>query len=558
MRQDRTAIWVAGHLGLTLLAVDPVGLGGLHLRARASPVRDAFLASAPALLSPFIRLSPMMDDEAVFGGTDIAATLEQGRLVQKQGLISARGTRLLTMAERIRPERAARIAQHLDRADAAPVILVDEGIDEETAPEVLTERLAFKVDLDGLRAMDLSELAICEDDIRIARARLADMDIPDAAFASLTVTALRYGIHSMRAPLLALAAARANAALHKRDSLLPEDLSVAAELVFAHRATQVPEEDSPPETDDPAPEPDQTPDRAEDDTAFDIPDEMMVEAVRATLPDGVLAALADRKKTRARAQGSGAGRKRRSNRRGRPLPARPGKPGSQSRLDLFATLRSAAPWQAIRRAEAPHRKGLIVLRDDFRVKVYEERSDRLIIFVVDASGSAAMTRLAEAKGAVETVLADAYASRDHVALIAFRGESADILLPPTRSLVQAKRALGGLPGGGGTPLAAGLQTAAEMARQAQAQGLSPSIALLTDGRANIGLSGTGRDAAMEDAMRCAALIGALGVPGLMLDTNRRPKEALAALAQAMGAAYMPLPRAEAQAISSSVTDALRR
>lgn len=474
MKQDRTETWVAGHLALTLIAVDPGGLGGLHLRARACPVRDAFLATAPNALAPFTRIAPTLDDDAVFGGMDIAETLSKGRIVQKLGLISKPGTALLTMAERTRPGRAARFAQQLDQGRFAPMILVDEGIDDEAAPNVLTDRLAFMVDLDGMRAMELSELAISEADLAAARDALPTIAVPDDAISALTITALRFGIASMRPPLLALAAARANAALNRRKTVSSDDLSIAAELVYAHRATQLPEDDAetPPDTDMAEPEtaPDQDPD---DGDTFDIPDELLIEAVRAILPDGALHALSDRAKTRTAFQGAGAGRKRRSNRRGRPLPAKPGMPGCDARLDLFATLRSAAPWQGMRRAAQPERTGLILNSSDFRVKVYEERSDRLIIFVVDASGSAAMTRLAEAKGAVETVLADAYASRDHVALIAFRGEGADILLAPTRSLVQAKRALGALPGGGGTPLAAGLLAAAEMARRAQGQGLSP-------------------------------------------------------------------------------------
>ncbi|SIS50898.1 protoporphyrin IX magnesium-chelatase [Roseivivax lentus] len=560
MKQSRPETWVAGHLALLLIAVDPAGLGGLHLRARACPVRDAFLNSAPDALLPMVRIAPTLDDDAVFGGTDIAESLRHGRLVRKQGLISRAGTLLLTMAERLRPGRAARLSQHLDTAESGPMILLDEGIDDEAAPRVLTERLAFMIDLDGVRAFELSELALSPEDVADARAHLDRVTIPDAAIAALTVAAARLGIGSMRAPVLALAAARANAALHRRNTVTEEDLNLAVELVFAHRATQLPEDAGPPspDTEPPDTEPDTETEPEGKDQSFDIPDELLVDAVRAVLPDGALFALSDAAKSRAPAQGTGAGRRRRSNRRGRPLPAKPGKPGSDARLDLFATLRAAAPWQQMRRAAQPDRTGLILKSSDFRVKVYEERSDRLIIFVVDASGSAAVTRLAEAKGAVETVLADAYASRDHVALIAFRGDGAEALLPPTRSLVQAKRALGALPGGGGTPLAAGLRAAADMARRAQGQGMSPALALLTDGRANIGLTAPGREAAQADAERYAALIAAMRLPALVLDTNRRPKDDLSALAGIMGATYLPLPRADAQAISRSVHDALRK
>ena len=151
------------------------------------------------------------------------------------------------------------------------------------------------------------------------------------------------------------------------------------------------------------------------------------------------------------------------------MPSRPGRLDGGNRIDLVATLRAEVPWQTIRRKQRPDKTGVIVHSSDIHVKNYQEISDRLVIFAVDASGSSAVARLAEAKGAVELMLADAYARRDHVALIAFRGDSADLILPPTRSLVQTKRRLAGLPGGGGTPLASGLKAAGELAQRARAQ-----------------------------------------------------------------------------------------
>jgi magnesium chelatase subunit D len=128
----------------------------------------------------------------------------------------------------------------------------------------------------------------------------------------------------------------------------------------------------------------------------------------------------------------------------------PGDPRSGARLDLMATLRTAAPWQRLR-GPAPGGARLRVQADDFRVVRFRQRAQSVTVFVVDASGSAALYRLAEAKGAVELLLADCYVRRDEVAMIAFRGDMAELLLPPTRSLVRAKRSLSALPGGGGTP-----------------------------------------------------------------------------------------------------------
>jgi magnesium chelatase subunit D len=228
-----------------------------------------------------------------------------------------------------------------------------------------------------------------------------------------------------------------------------------------------------------------------------------------------------------------------------------------ARLDLVATLRAAAPWQTIRR-RATGKHGLLELRpDDIRLKQAQERSDRVLIFTVDASGSSALARLAEAKGAVELLLAQAYARRDHVALIAFRGSGAEVLLPPTRSLVQTKRRLAALPGGGATPMASGLAAALELAVQARARGMTPTVALLTDGRPNVGRDGQpGRAKAEEDAEGLARLIRANGFPALVVDTGNRPTPWLEALARQMDAAFLPLPRAEAHRLSAALSAAL--
>ena len=228
-----------------------------------------------------------------------------------------------------------------------------------------------------------------------------------------------------------------------------------------------------------------------------------------------------------------------------------------ARIDLVATLRTAAPWQAARARMYPRLieqgRRLILLPADLRARRYEDKSDRVLIFAVDASGSAAMARLGEAKGAVELLLARAYAARDHVALVAFRGPSAELVLPPTRSLVQTKKRLAGVPGGGGTPLASGLQVAMLAARQAQARGMAPTLAILTDGRANIALDGTANRAqAAEDAGRMAALIAGAGLAAVVIDTGFRPTPALQDLARRMGARWLALPRAD----SSLMADAL--
>ena len=343
--------------------------------------------------------------------------------------------------------------------------------------------------------------------------------------------------------------AQAHARLSGRAAVEPADLEAAAALVLAPRATRLPEAEPAAGPDDPPPP---APDDADPGPAPDaLPDEMLIEAARAVLPPDLMARLAARKARAGRGAGSGAARV--GNRRGRPLPSRPGRSDGRARIDVAATLRRAAPWQGMRRAAQPARLGVIVRPSDIALKRAEQTSDRALIFVVDASGSAAMARLGEAKGAVELMLAAAYARRDHVALIAFRGAAAETLLAPTRSLVRAKRQLAALPGGGATPLAAGLKAGLATAQAARGRGMTPTLVLLSDGRANVALDGEAdRARAGADAAGVAALMRRAGVEALVIDTGQRRSAALEGLSGALDGAYLPLPRADARAISRAV------
>ena len=196
---------------------------------------------------------------------------------------------------------------------------------------------------------------------------------------------------------------------------------------------------------------------------------------------------------------------------------------------------------------------MLIRRDDFRVVRFRERSESTTVFVVDASGSSALNRLAEAKGAVELLLADCYIRRDQVAMVAFRGEDAELLLPPTRSLVRAKRNLQALPGGGGTPLTSAIETAAALADQLKRRGSTPAVVFLTDGRGNIARDGgRGREAAAEDLESAAALFREAGVSGMVIDTSPRPGPSAETLARSLDLTYLPLPHADAGQLRDAV------
>ena len=430
------------HTALALLAVDPL-LGGLVVRARAGAVRDAVMAAVPE----HTRLHPALSNEALDGGIDVAATLNSGTLTQTRGLLARKGVFVLAMAERAEPYMAARLAATLDQQQGHSLIALDEGIEDEALPPALSDRLAFRVDLEDSALADIAPAPDWPSPTPLAQVHVAK-DVAE----TLVLLAVRLGITSLRAVGFALRAVKAHAALNGRIESSPDDVAAAVALVFAHRATQLPaEEETPQEAPDdtPPPETADTPPQPQE----SLPQDMLLDAVLANLPPDLLAKLNSSGADRS-ASGSGAGQKKIGNRRGRPLPARDGGNG-QGRVDLIATLRAAIPWQTLRRRDAPQRTGPIIRHSDLRHKRYVDHSDRLLIFAVDASGSAAMARMGEAKGAIELLLAEAYARRDHVALISFRGQEAEVLLEPTRSLVQTKRKLAALPGGGATPLAAG-------------------------------------------------------------------------------------------------------
>jgi len=538
--------WDTATLAISLLAIDPAGLGGANIRARSGPVRDAFLETLVTLQKPVIKLHPAVDDDTLFGGIDLTQTLQTGRLTTRQGLLNGQGTFVMTMAERCETDLAARISLTMDDARLPTLITLDEGVDDdEITPAKITERQSFQIYLD----LALCDVGLLPDTFEIQRAKrvLPTVSTSVEAIETFVSLSLQLGIQSQRAPLFALRAARAHAALCQRNSIILDDIEAAVALVLTHRATQLPPMD--------APEPPEQPESIDELQPQEVGEleERVLEAVMANLPDGLLDQIQSRGSI---GKGSGAGAKHRGNRRGRPKPARAGRVSGRNRLDLIATLRAAAPWQKLRSAKQGRVK---VLPSDFRIKQFEEKSDRLLIFTVDASGSAAIARLAEAKGAVELLLSDAYSRRDHVGLIAFRGAHTETLLPPTRSLVQTKRRLAALPGGGGTPLASGLMEALQTAQSARRKGMAPCIVVLTDGRANIALDGSAnRTVACAESETIAAQIRENQVDTVILDLGRRPTQFLSKLAMTMDGIYMPLPRADATKMSGAVSAALNQ
>ncbi len=518
-------------------------LPGVIVRSRAGPVREAFL---DLIKGDARRIHSNIAMEALTGGIDLTSTLSVGKLVRTAGLLQPGSTLLVTMAERLPQQTAAVLALAIDADPTLRLILLDEGVDDEGVPNCLSERLPFCVDLEGIGHGETQE----QYTFRKIQIRAGQHD---AHFEAVAKVSEALGVTGARAPLFALQTARVLASLSAKNEIGERDIEDACLLTLANKATRLPQPEPEEETENP-PEPGSLENGEEDNSQGDIPEELLLEAILSALPPDILAKLSNG--TIKRLKGSGSGNKTKGNRRGRPLPALAAKPTSDQRIDLFATLRTAAPWQTIRRAESGN-DGIHIRASDLRVKRYEDRSDRLVIFAVDASGSSAISRLAEAKGAIELLLGDAYARRDHVALVAFRGTTAEVLLTPTRSLVQTKRRLAELPGGGGTPLASGMEAALELALGAQRRGMAPTVCILTDGRANIDKAGNAdRTQAMADAESMGQLFVSWGIDSLIIDTGARPERKLKDLAGVMRAPYIPMPRADAKRLSQTIEAAV--
>ncbi len=545
-------------LAARLFLTAPASFGGMALRGSA-PARDAMVAALrdamAAAQRACRRLPGHVDDDRLLGGVDLASSLATGRAVRQRGLLEEceGGALIVPMAQRLEPHIAGRLSQSLDEGAGPALILLDDAVEPDDAPPAsLLERVAFVCDLTASRAVQVPSL-------KAERVLDAVAPLEPDALSALAATADALGVGSLRALIFAHKAALAHAALAGRAAASEEDLAAAVRLVLAPRATQLPsvEEDAPP-PDDTAP--DTPPDPGDSDRDTPQPpseaplEEVLVDAARAAIPADLLAALAEGKAPR-RVAGGGTGKRRKSGLRGKPLGARPGAPRGGARLALIDTLRAAVPWQGVRRKEvgAEPDAPILMRKEDLRVRRFEDKAARVTIFAVDASGSAAAARLAEAKGAVELMLAQAYVTRSEVALVAFRGESAELILPPTRSLTRARRALSELPGGGGTPLALGLDTARECAEAVASKGRTPSLVVLTDGRANIGRDGEpGRKQAGEDAEHSAKAVARAGIDALVIDISARAGPESAALAKAMNARFLALPRADARTIASAV------
>lgn len=582
MHRQSEERWRLALTAAQILATGGTAIGGLWVTARASGVRDRFLAHLRSLMSsgPNMRLPPGVTAATLSGRLDIARSLADSRLVWDSGILAAADGGILTipMAERLEPGAAAVIAEAMD-TQACPslgpgsaafprpscrftVIALDEAANpEEALPAALADRLGLHINLDGVALSS----SMTPDTSPQPQANWQSVAIADGVLEALCGIATATGHRSQRTLQHLSRVARIHAALAGRKAVSAEDALAALRLCIGVEPPQV--QPKPEQQSAPPPTPDNTAGGpGPQDGADGVPQELdslteLLAAVEQGRIDGLTLTSGERAARQGRRAGKG-GASARNTRRGRPYSAGSSPPFPDARPDLVETLRAAIPWQRFRaqlRPGADDAGRLLIRKEDFRYRRRRHEQPSTAIFVVDASGSTALERLGETKGAIEQLLADCYVRRDEVSLIAFRGKAAEILMPPTRSLVSAKRRLSAMPGGGPTPLASGLERGLEMALSARRRGSTPIVVVMTDGSGNIALDGTAdRALAGRQTERIASLYREHGLTCICIDIARRPRDSVTNLAGMLGAELHLLRQADAARMSQIVRTTMHR
>lgn len=488
--------------------------------------------------------------------------------VQREGLSVSHPARF-TLIGTMNPEEGSLRPQFLDRFGLMVDVLAPRDVAERT--EVVRRRIAFERDPAAFQAQWQPAQQALREQVRTARLLLPTVQMPDGLLTLISQLCTELGVASLRADIVLYKTALTLAALAARPEVSAADVRQAAELALAHRRRAQPfdnptrpadeldefmqrTQDSPPlppsgrdQPEPPGPEaesaaPSAPP--AEDPPATSA-DEPAAEQVFGVAPAPVARSIRLETPVVASPQLSAAGRRGAVTQGARGYAVRAVPDAAPSEIALAATVR-----QAVLRDPDNGQ----ITRADLHQQVRTAKTGTFLLLVVDASGSMSASRRMEAvKGAVLSLLTDAYQQRDTVGVIAFRGLEARVLLPPTRSVAVAEQALRALPTGGRTPLPHALQLAQQLLEQADyPPGLQPLLVLLSDGKANVPLAGGGD--AWPQTLHLAGQLREYRIPTLVLDTDNSYLRLGKAqeLAVALGAQYLPLDELSAAALTSAI------
>jgi magnesium chelatase subunit D len=457
--------------------------------------------------------------------------------VEREG-VSVRHPSRFILVGTMNPEEGELRPQLLDRFGVT--VEISGSSDAAERVEIVRRRLSYEADPTGFAAKWAAADRELARGVQEARERLPATHLPEETLHKIADLCTQLGVDGLRGDLVTAKAARALAAWEARVVVATDDVRRAALLALPHRRRRDPFEDpgiDPEELEKLLPE-----DPDPDPPSGGVPPRNGGDAdSQASAPEPSEARPGPGERTFSAAEGFEPVRLEVPEKgRGGPLGRRSRVVGDHGRpvgdreagevpedLALTATVRAAAPHQRARDRVGP---GLVLRREDLRENVREGREGNLFLFVVDASGSmAARKRMSAVKGAVLSLLADAYQRRDKVVLVSFRGGGARVLLPPSSSVELAASRLEELPTGGRTPLAAGLAKAAEIIRRERLREKErrPLLVLLTDGRATTG----------PDPRGAAAGLRRLGVASVVVDTEE-------------GYARLGMPRALAEAMGT--------